>query len=156
LLLHIMPPEQPIHAENAEFAWKQAIASILTAGYLISDRLNEILKPFGISEQQLNVLFILKKQPNQTCNLFEVQAQMMHKMSNATRLVEKLRLKGLLTRDTGKENRRTVDITITKKGLAFLEKVETMLKECHHPLYENKLCAEEYKQLADLLDKFRK
>jgi DNA-binding MarR family transcriptional regulator len=151
-----MPPEQPIHAENAESAWKHAIASILTAGYLISDRLNEILKPFGISEQQLNVLFILKKQPDQTCNLFEVQAQMIHKMSNATRLVEKLRLKGLLTRDTGKENRRTVDITITKKGLAFLEKVEKKLKECHHPLYESKLCEEEYKRLAGLLDKFRK
>jgi DNA-binding MarR family transcriptional regulator len=151
-----MPPEQPIHAENAESAWKHAIASILTAGYLISDRLNEILKPFGISEQQLNVLFILKKQPDRTCNLFEVQSQMMHKMSNATRLVEKLRLKGLLTRDTGKENRRTVDITITKKGLAFLEKVENKLKECHHPLYESKLCEEEYKRLAGLLDKFRK
>jgi DNA-binding MarR family transcriptional regulator len=77
-------------------------------------------------------------------------------MSNATRLVEKLRLKGLLTRDTGKENRRTVDITITKKGLAFLEKVENKLKECHHPLYESKLCEEEYKRLAGLLDKFRK
>lgn len=151
-----MNHEQPIHAENAESAWKQAIASILTTGYLISDRLNDMLKPFGISEQQLNVLFILKKQPGQTCNLFEVQAQMMHKMSNATRLVEKLRLKGLVTRDTGKENRRTVDITITKKGLAFLEKVEYKLKESHRPLYESKLCEEEYKRLADLLDKFRK
>ena len=151
-----MGHEQPIHAENAESAWKHAIASILTTGYLISDRLNDMLKPFGISEQQLNVLFILKKQPGQTCNLFEVQAQMMHKMSNATRLVEKLRLKGLVTRDTGKENRRTVDITITKKGLAFLEKVEHKLRECHRPLYESKLCEEEYKRLADLLDKFRK
>jgi DNA-binding MarR family transcriptional regulator len=151
-----MPPEQPIHAEHAESAWKQAIANILITGYMISDRLNEILKPFGISEQQLNVLFILKKQPGQTCNLFEVQGEMMHKMSNATRLVEKLRLKGLVTRDTGRENRRTVDITITKKGLAFLEKVERKLKECHHPLYESKLCEEEFKHLADLLDKFRK
>jgi DNA-binding MarR family transcriptional regulator len=151
-----MSPEQPIHAEHAESAWKQAIANILITGYMISDRLNEILKPFGISEQQLNVLFILKKQPGQTCNLFEVQGEMMHKMSNATRLVEKLRLKGLLTRDTGRENRRTVDITITKKGLAFLEKVERKLKECHHPLYESKLCEEEFKHLADLLNKFRK
>jgi DNA-binding MarR family transcriptional regulator len=151
-----MLPEQPIHADNAECAWKQAIGSILITGYMISDRLNELLKPFGISEQQLNVLFILKKQPGHTCNLFEVQGQMMHKMSNATRLVEKLRLKGLLTRDTGKDNRRTVDITITKKGLAFLEKVEGTLKKCHHPLYESKLCAEEFKHLVDLLDKFRK
>jgi DNA-binding MarR family transcriptional regulator len=149
-----MTQEQPIHAKHGNIAWKRAIAGILTTGYRISDRLNEILKPFGISEQQLNVLFILKKQPGKTCNLSEVQAQMMHKMSNATRLVEKLRLKGLLTRETDKENRRKVDITITSKGLAFLEKVECKLHDCHNPFYESRLCEEEYNRLADLLDKF--
>ena len=149
-----MSQEQPIHADHGNTAWKRAIAGILTTGYLISDRLNEILKPFGISEQQLNVLFILKKQPGKTCNLCEVQTQMMHKMSNATRLVEKLRLKGLLTRETDKENRRKVDITITSKGLAFLEKVEKKLLDHHHPFYESRLCEEEYNRLADLLDKF--
>src|ERR1700748_947430 len=105
-----MPHEQPIHANDGITAWKRAISGILTTGYLISDRLNEILKPFGISEQQLNVLVILKRQPGKTCNLCEVQMQMMHKMSNATRLVEKLRLKGLVTRETDEENRRKVDI----------------------------------------------
>lgn len=149
-----MLPEQPIHADHANTAWKRAIKGILTTGYRISDRLNEILKPFGISEQQLNVLSILKRQPGKTCNLCEVQSQMMHKMSNATRLVEKLRLKGLLTRETDKDNRRKVEITITSKGLDFLEKVECKLHSCHHPFYETKLCEEEYNRLADLLDKF--
>ena len=150
-----MPQEQPIHANDGITAWKRAISGILTTGYLISDRLNEILKPFGISEQQLNVLVILKRQPGKTCNLCEVQVKMMHKMSNATRLVEKLRLKGLVTRETDEENRRKVDITITSKGLAFLEKVEKKLHDCHHPFFESRLCEEEYNRLADLLDKFR-
>jgi len=150
-----MPPEKPIQTEENELPWKRAVASVLKTGYWISDRLNETVKPFGISEQQLNVLFILKKS-GKACNLCDVQEQMFHKMSNATRLVEKLRVKGYVTRDIDEDNRRRVDISITAKGLAFLEKIETKLKEGHHCYYENKLTDKEYLLLADLLEKIRK
>ena len=149
-----MTQEKPKHIEEEELPWKRAVAGVLKTGYWISDCLNDSIKPFGISEQQLNVLFILKK--NGPANLGDVQEQMFHKMSNATRLVEKLRLKGFVTRDIDEDNRRRVDIAITKKGLAFLEKIEIKLKEGHHCYYENKLSDKEYILLADLLDKLRK
>jgi len=147
--------ETKIDTDPIQQARKRAITAILTTGYWISDRLSEVLKPFGISEQQLNVLFILKKQPDQACNLSEVQSQMMHKMSNATRLVEKLRLKNMVTRQIDNENRRKVEIKITQKGLELLGKVESRLNECHLPFYDSKLCPEEFNRLAELLDKFR-
>ena len=150
-----MPQQKPIKTKEKELPWKRAVGAILSTGYLISDRLNETVKPFGISEQQLNVLFILKRS-GKACNLCEVQEQMFHKMSNATRLVEKLRLKGFVTREMDEQNRRRVDIAINEKGLAFLEKIEIKLKTGHHCYYENKLSDEEYLLLADLLEKFRK
>jgi DNA-binding MarR family transcriptional regulator len=150
-----MNQETSIRPDQAQLAWKRAITGILSTGYWISDRLNEVLKPFGLSEQQLNVLSILKRQPDMTGNLSEIQTQMMHKMSNATRLVEKLRLKGMVTRELDSENRRKVEIKITRKGLALLEQVQKKLNECHHPFYESKMCQEEYHRLADLLEKFR-
>src|ERR1700722_18614199 len=128
--------ETEIYTDPIQQARKRAIAAILTTGYWISDRLSEVLKPFGISEQQLNVLFILKKQPDQACNLSEVQTQMMHKMSNATRLVEKLRLKGMVTRQVDNENRRKVEIKITQKGLGLLGRGESELNECNHPFFD--------------------
>jgi DNA-binding MarR family transcriptional regulator len=149
-------PEKETRLVNKEIPWKRAVASVLHTGYWISDRLNEVIKPYGISEQQLNVLAILRKHGCGVCNLSDVQEEMMHKMSNATRLVEKLRLKGLVTRQIDEGNRRKVEITCTDKGLAFLEKVESKMKESLYGYYENKLCDEEYAQLADLLDKFRK
>jgi DNA-binding MarR family transcriptional regulator len=148
-----MPRQKPKQVEEQDAPWKLAVTGILKTGYWISDRLNETVKPFGISEQQLNVLFILKKR---ACNLCDVQEQMFHKMSNATRLVEKLRVKGLVTRDIDEDNRRRVDISITAKGLAFLEKIESKLKEGHQCYYENKLTEKEHILLADLLEKFRK
>ena len=149
-----MHPEKLKQVEEKEVPWKRAVTGILKTGYWISDCLNETIKPFGISEQQLNVLVILKK-CGKAYNLCDVQEQMFHKMSNATRLVEKLRIKGLVTRDIDEDNRRRVDISITAKGLVFLEKIEIKLKEGRHCYYENKLTDKEYILLADLLDKFR-
>lgn len=134
--------------------YKRALISVLYTGYLVSDRLNEQLKPFGLSEQQVNVLSIIKKQDCQPCNLCDIQEKMMHKMSNATRLVEKLRLKGLVTRDVCEGNRRRVEISITEKGLELLDAVERKLKK-YHCEHETKLTDQEYIQLANLLDKMR-
>jgi len=134
--------------------YKRALLSLLYTGYQVSDRLNEQLKPFGLSEQQVNVLHIIKRQQEQPCNLCNIQEQMMHKMSNATRLVEKLRLKGLVTRDICEDNRRRVEICITDKGLQLLEAIEKKLSK-HHFEHEAKLTDKEFIQLADLLDKMR-
>ena len=134
--------------------YKRALISLLYTGYQISDRLNEQLKPFGVSEQQVNVLHIIKRQNEQQCNLCDIQEQMMHKMSNATRLVEKLRLKGLVTREVCEDNRRRVEIGITQDGLDLLDRIEKKLNK-HHCDHETKMTDEEYILLAELLDKMR-
>jgi DNA-binding MarR family transcriptional regulator len=152
-----MNPEesiQSIQIGNQLPPYKRALISLLYTGYQVSDRLNEQLKPFGVSEQQVNVLHIIKKQCDKTCNLCNIQEQMMHKMSNATRLVEKLRLKGLVTREICEDNRRRVEIGITEEGLQLLEKIEKKLSK-YHSEHETNLTDEEYTQLADLLDKMR-
>jgi DNA-binding MarR family transcriptional regulator len=143
------------HLDRTVPPYKRALISLLYTGYMVSDRLNEQLKPFGLSEQQVNVLHIIKKQSCSPCNLYNIQEQMMHKMSNATRLVEKLRLKGLVTRDVCEDNRRRVEICITEKGLQLLDEIEKKLSKYHFE-HETKLTDTEFTQLADLLDKMRK
>jgi DNA-binding MarR family transcriptional regulator len=61
--------------------------------------------------------------------LGEITERMIDKNSNATRLVEKLRLKGFLKRDICKSNRRQVDITITPKGLTLLDALDVHIDE---------------------------
>jgi DNA-binding MarR family transcriptional regulator len=147
-----MKPEGCLDVDPSLSPYKRCLLSVLRAGYAISDRLNEQLKPFGLSEQQLNVLHILKRQIQEGCNLCDIQEEMLHKMSNATRLVEKLRLKGLVTREICEDNRRRVEIRITDKGLALMETIEKKLGEFHR-LHENKLTEKEFSQLAKLLDR---
>eukprot|EP00746_Dinoflagellata_sp_MGD_P126721 gnl/MRDRNA2_/MRDRNA2_61482_c0_seq1.p2 gnl/MRDRNA2_/MRDRNA2_61482_c0~~gnl/MRDRNA2_/MRDRNA2_61482_c0_seq1.p2 ORF type:complete len:121 (+),score=11.28 gnl/MRDRNA2_/MRDRNA2_61482_c0_seq1:111-473(+) len=118
------------------------------------DQTNHVFKQFDISQQQYNVLRILKGQKGNPINLMDIQSRMIHKSSNATRLVEKLRAKGLVERVQCENNRRKVEVFITEKGLELLEKITSRLKQEEGSLLNN-LSEKEAVQLGDLLDKLR-
>ena len=132
----------------------RAVVSTMFTGNWLADNVNGILKPWGISEQQYNVLRILRGQKGQPVNLFVIQERMIHRMSNATRLVEKLRQKGLVKREICESNRRMVEITITSTGNDLLLELDQALEEYRDSI-KRKLTIEEAKLLGDLLDKIR-
>ena len=116
--------------------------------------MNSLLKPFGISEQQYNILRILRGQKGQAISLQQISERMIHKMSNTTRLVEKLRIKGLIDRQVCPHNRRKVDISILPEGLQLLEDSGSQLAKVNVQIREQ-LTEKEAATLADLLDKIR-
>ncbi|PHR72833.1 MAG: MarR family transcriptional regulator [Lutibacter sp.] len=109
----------------------QTINNLLSTGNWVYEKSAEHLKQFALSVEQYNVLLILEKLGETTANMSTIQNSMISKMSNTTRLVEKLRLKGLLTREQSQENRRKVEINITEKGILLLNEIEKsqILKE---------------------------
>ena len=102
---------------------KHAIISILKTSAFISEILLSGLKPYEISEQQFNVLRILRGQKGIAANLSTVQDRMVHKMSNTTRLIDKLIQKKLVKRNVCVKNRRKIELFITEDGLDFLKKI---------------------------------
>ena len=107
---------------------KLVLNLIVTANY-ISERLAETLKPFEISNQQFNVLRILRGQKGKPANLSTIQERMVSKMSNTTRLVDKLVDKNYCERIVCPSNRRKVEIRITKEGLILLEKIDPIIDQ---------------------------
>ncbi|RFS22735.1 MarR family transcriptional regulator [Chitinophaga silvatica] len=134
--------------------YQRAMLNIIFSGSWLEMHSTQILKPFDLSSQQFNVLRILRGSRPRPLNLLDIQERMMDKMSNATRLVEKLRQKGLLTREQCDSNRRKVEIEITDKGMELLATLDPLMEE-QHQLFANKLTSEEAKQLNVLLDKLR-
>jgi len=134
--------------------FERAMLNIMFTSYWLQDSMSTTFKPYDISEQQYNVLRILKGQEGKTVNLQDIQGRMIHKMSNATRLVEKLRMKGLVSRLVCEHNRRKVEIGITKKGLNLLEKLNPQVN-ANQQLISNHLTKEEAQVLGELLDKLR-
>ncbi|WP_369871890.1 MarR family winged helix-turn-helix transcriptional regulator [Aquimarina sp. Aq78] len=118
------------------------------------DKININLKAYDISLQQFNVLRILKGQKEKPANLSTIQERMVTKMSNTTRLVDKLINKGYVKRITCESNRRKVEITITEQGKKFLDKVSPVMDELENSVTSN-FSTEDLIQLNELLNKLR-
>ena len=131
---------------------KNTVVGILKAGSKVEEHLGEVLKAFDISLQQFNVLRILRGRKGIPANLQTVQKRMIHKMSNTTRLVDKLILKKLVVRKTCKENRRKIEITITDKGLDVLSNLDTKIQKTEATILKP-LNLEEQKTLRNLINK---
>ena len=120
-----MSLEKEIKQEKFQTEFEKAAVNILfTAGWLHNINSSR-LKPHSITPEQYNVLRILRGSHPKALMLADVTCRMIDKNSNATRLVEKLRQKGLLKREICENNRRQVDISITDKGLSSLKKIDS-------------------------------
>ena len=130
---------------------KHAIISILKTSAFISEILLSGLKPYEISEQQFNVLRILRGQKGIAANLSTVQDRMVHKMSNTTRLIDKLIKKKLVKLNVCVKNRRKIELFITEDGLDLLKKIDPISDEIEKKILSN-ISSQDLNSLISLLN----
>ena len=133
---------------------KKTVLNITYSSIWIKDEITALLKPYDISVEQFNVLRILRGKKGDATNLQDIQERMINKMSNTTRLVDKLILKGLVERFVCEKNRRKVDIFITKEGVDLLNKIDSIVDSAETRITST-LSIEELETLNTLLTKLR-
>ncbi|MFL1013493.1 MarR family winged helix-turn-helix transcriptional regulator [Flavisericum labens] len=133
---------------------KKVVVNLLFTHGLVNGKLNIVLKPYDISLQQFNVLRILRGQKGKPVTLAILQQRMINKMSNTTRLVDKLVKKQYVKKTKNKQNKRKIDITITNEGLDFLNEVDGLINNAELDL-TNSLNNDEKLELIRLLGKLR-
>src|SRR5690606_4202041 len=99
-------------------------------------------------------LRILRGKKGETTNLQDIQTRMISKMSNTTRLVDKLISKSLVKRNICKLNRRKVEIFITENGLQLLQSIDPLIEESEVQMTAP-LSPQELETLINLLNKLR-
>ena len=133
---------------------RKTVLNIAYSAIWIKDTTHPLLKSFDISTEQFNVLRILRGKKGTPANLQDIQDRMINKMSNTTRLVDKLILKGYVERFTCEKNRRKVDIFITKEGLKLLQEIDPNINKAENDITSN-MTIEELENLNYLLTKLR-
>ena len=126
---------------------------IYTSNWLMDSQMR-VLKPFKLTLQQYNVLRILRGQHPSPIKVADITERMLDKMSNASRLVDKLVAKQFVQRTECPSDRRAVDVIITDKGLELLSEIDVYLTEWAD-LQRKKLTEEEAITLSHLLDLLR-
>ena len=133
--------------------YHKATVNLIFSGRWIINLHNELFSQFKLTIQQYNVLRILKGQYPHALTVKLIQMRMLDKASDASRVVEGLRKKGLVQRELNVKDRRRVDVIITQKGIHLLNSIEERSTEMDSFL--SNLNSEEIRILNSLLDKIR-
>lgn len=132
----------------------KTMVNLMYTTRIIEEIITGVLKPFDITIQQYNVLRILRGQKGKPANLSTIQERMIDRSSNTSRLVDKLIKKGWVERHVCEQNRRKVEIFITKKGLEILQELDPIINDNNNKLVSN-LSSGQLEGLNDLLDLLR-
>lgn len=131
---------------------KAAINLIYTLSW-IRERTKGIFEAEDITSQQFNILRILRGSFPQPLSTLQIRERMLEKMSDTSRIVDRLITKGFVKKLTCKNDRRLVDVIISDKGKKLLERLDARQDEIDGVL--GNLSENDANILSDLLDKIR-
>lgn len=138
--------------QNFRNYYQKAIVNILFSSSWLQEKIKNFLEVGDITPQQYNILRILRgsKQPIST---LQIRERMLDRMSDTSRIVDRMLKKGLVEKSVHSTDKRLVDVTISELGLSILDKLDSKNDELDNIMQS--LTPEEAMILNRLLDKMR-
>lgn len=147
-----MSIENDINQRKFRNEYQKAGINLIYTYNWANEQIKQFFEAHDITPQQFNILRILRG-AGEPLSTLQIRQRMLDKMSDTSRIVDRLLKKGVVKKITCKADRRLVDVTIAEKGLKMLEKMDLHQDEMDG-IFKN-LSAEEAKTLNQLLDKVR-
>ncbi|HXB94180.1 MAG TPA: family 10 glycosylhydrolase, partial [Puia sp.] len=147
-----MSLENEINQRKFRTEYQKARINIIYTYNWLSEKINTIFEEWDITPRQFNILRILRGEGRPLSTL-QIRQRMLDRMSDTSRIVDRLLKKGLVKKTPNAEDRRLVDIVITTKGMRLLEKIDPWEDTADKIM--GSLSEEETRALNKLLDKLR-
>ena len=148
-----MKLEEAIKQTKFSSEYHKLALNLLYTSSWMTNKQHQLFKQFDISSQQYNIMRILRGQHPKPSTMQLLCSRMLDKNSNATRLVDKLLLKGLVERVNCDTDRRVIHILITKQGLSLLKQMDQPVSEMENLLYG--ISKKEAGEMNERLDRMR-
>jgi DNA-binding MarR family transcriptional regulator len=147
-----MTLEKDINQQVFRSEYQKAIINLIYTFNWVNEKINRRFEPFDITQQQFNILRILRG-AGQPLSTLQIRQRMLDKMSDTSRIVDRLVKKGMVKKSICREDRRLVDVLLTDKGKKLLQSMDGMNEELDSIF--KYLSEDEAKLLNVLLDKIR-
>src|SRR5689334_10086488 len=145
--------EDDIQQVTFQSARQKAMLNVLyTYGWII-ERVKNFLADEDITHQQFNILRILRGSLPKPLSTLQIRERMLDRMSDTSRIVDRLVIKGLVKKTTSSKDKRLVDVVITENGQKLLKKIDDEVDQV--AVIMKHLSDDEAKALTELLDKLR-
>ncbi|MES2418729.1 MAG: MarR family transcriptional regulator [Bacteroidota bacterium] len=148
-----MELQKEVKNSKFENVFQQALVNIVYTCSWSNQKVKEILNPYDITQQQFNVLRILRGQFPHPCTINVLKSRILDKTSDVSRIVDRLIQKDYVNKNRSNRDKRAVDITISTLGLKLLKKLDHEID--FSSFIAPNLTTEEAVQLNVLLDKYR-
>lgn len=148
-----MKIDEEIQSTKFEDNFQKVVINLSFTYSWMNSILRDEFERYNLTSQQFNILRILRGQYPNPATINLLKERMLDKMSDASRIVDRLVQKGLVSRCTNNKDRRAVDIRISDAGLEILSVIDIEFKT--KDILKQNLTEEEAGQLSDLLDKLR-
>lgn len=148
-----MTLEQEIQQKTFKTPYQKLAINLLYTTNWLNNHYNNFFKDADLTTQQYNVLRILRGQYPVPCSLKLVKERMLDRMSDASRIIDKLVAKELAMRGECPSDRRSVNLLISEKGLQLLKKFD-FIDDATQEIFKH-LNPSEVEQLNTLLDTMR-
>jgi DNA-binding MarR family transcriptional regulator len=147
-----MTLETDIHQQVFRTEYQKSIINLIFTVNWMNEKINRHFEPFDITQQQFNILRILRG-AGQPLSTLQIRQRMLDKMSDTSRIVDRLVKKGMVKKTICREDRRLVDVLLTDKGKKLLQTMDGLNEEMESIV--KYLSEEEARHLNTLLDKIR-
>lgn len=145
LLEQRIQQSRPFRSEH-----ERAAVNVLYTATWILEHMRDFLAGYGITQQQYNVLRILRGQYPESISTCDIRNRMIDRAPDASRIVDRMIAKNLVQKAPSVKDKRRIDVTITKNGLALLDAISVAMEGPDNLL--RRLSTEECKHLNSLLD----
>ena len=145
--------EKDINQQHFTSENQKLIINLVFTNNWLTEKIRDFLSAEDITLQQFNILRILRGSHPQPLSTLTIRERMLDKMSDTSRIVDRLLLKGLVSKKTCPSDKRLVDISITEQGKRVLAKIDRNEKQITAIMAN--LDQQEMKSLNGLLDKMR-
>lgn len=148
-----MKLEEQITQQKFRNQFHKLAVNIIYTHSRLMDHFSNIFNKYDITPNQYNILRILRGQYPNPATINLLKERMLDKMSDASRMVERLRLKGFVERAKSAKDRRMADVIISENGLELLRKIDKY--DTQFDSFFESLSEKEAETLNNLLDKIR-
>ncbi len=147
-----MSLEEDINQASFINEHQKVMINIIYTGNWLNEKLKAFFDKENITPQQFNILRILRG-AGAPISTLQIRERMLDKMSDTSRIVDRLIVKELVKKNICPTDKRLVDVSITGKGKRLLAKLDPV----SHKMYSvcSQLSETEAKQLSKLMDKMR-
>jgi DNA-binding MarR family transcriptional regulator len=144
--------EKDIKQKHFRNEWQKAMINLTYTHNWLSEKFKTFLDRFDLTSQQFNILRILRG-AGEPLSTLQIRERMLDKMSDTSRIVDRLILKGFVKKSTCPHDKRLVDVVISEAGLQVLSQIDGLSGEMDNII--NGLSSDDACELNRLLDKVR-